>query len=357
LRGECFLNPSQQIKTQSTLGAVGKDTAVITSIVLDKGTALIASLPNGRKKVNWVEIDQIALEKEISELLGYLQNYDNLVPETLDLAGSLYNRLIRPFAEDLAAAQVKTLVFVQDGVLRSLPMSVLYDGKEYLVQKYAIGTTPSLNLTNLSAGDQQKLRALALGLTEAANIDGQAFPGLANVGRELDQIYQQVPNSKKLLNEEINLATLKQAYKQDFYSIIHIATHAQFGIIPEDTFLVTGKASKLTITDLEKIIRFINQGIEQVDLLTLSACQTAVGDDRTTLGLAGIAVQAGIKTTLASLWSIDDAVTADLISRFYQELVSGKNKSQSLREAQIALIEKKYAPMFWAPFILIGNWM
>jgi CHAT domain-containing protein len=154
---------------------------------------------------------------------------------------------------------------------------------------------------------------------------------------------------------------LQQELNEDVYPILHIATHGEFGYDSKDTFLVTGNNGKLTITDLDGIIRRVRRGDRLVELLALTACQTAVGDERASLGLAGVAVQAGVKSALASLWSIDDASTAMFVNQFYANLRDPSiSKAEALRTAQQGLIEKggQYAhPFYWAAFILIGNWL
>jgi CHAT domain-containing protein len=161
------------------------------------------------------------------------------------------------------------------------------------------------------------------------------------------------------LNEQFTPQSLEQELKQAVYPIIHIATHGQFGTIPEDSFLVTGKNQKITITDLESDIRRFSGGSEPVELLALTACQTGIGDDRATLGMAGITVQAGVRSALASLWYLDDAVTQELVAKFYDNLRSRMSKAEALQAAQKALINQneEIHPAQWAPFILIGNWL
>jgi CHAT domain-containing protein len=182
---------------------------------------------------------------------------------------------------------------------------------------------------------------------------------LANVTEEVERVTKLFPGSKKLLNEQFTPQSLEQELKQAVYPIIHIATHGQFGTIPEDSFLVTGNNEKITITQLESDIRRFSGGSEPVELLALTACQTGIGDDRATLGMAGMTVQAGVRSALASLWYVDDAFTQELVTKFYDNLRSQMSKAEALQEAQKALINqnKKIHPAQWAPFILIGNWL
>jgi CHAT domain-containing protein len=355
-----------------------EDTAVFSSIILEDRTAIVVSLPNPEKKVKpnaerrlkklaWIN-NSITLREEIKKFRLDIQKFYDPTDAFLTPAQNLYNWIIRPFTSDLDAAQIKTLVFIQDGLLRSVPMAALYDGQEFLVQKYAIATTPGLRLTSPKPLDFQKLRTLSLGLTEAATVDGEKFKALANVSDEVERVTKLFPGSKKLLNEQFTPQSLEQELKQAVYPIIHIATHGHFGTIPEDSFLVTGNNQKITITQLESDIRRFSGGKEPVELLALTACQTGIGDDRATLGMAGMTVQAGVRSALASLWYVDDAFTQELVAKFYDNLrlpfegsatLSPMSKAEALQEAQKALINqnKKIHPAQWAPFILIGNWL
>lgn len=347
-----------------------EDTAVFSSIILEDRTAIVLSIPNFEhksnpktsrrlKKFQWIN-DSKKLTEEIKSFRVNIQKFYDPTDPFLTPAQNLYNWIIRPFISDLNQAQIKTVVFIQDGLLRSVPMAALHDGQEFLVQKYAIATTPGLRLTSPKHLDFQKLRMLALGLSEAASVDDEKFKPLANVTDELNQVTKLFPGSKKLLNEQFTPQSLEQELKQAVYPIIHIATHGQFGTIPEDSFLVTGNSQKITINQLESDIRRFSGGsAEPVELLALTACQTGIGDDRATLGMAGITVQAGVRSALASLWYVDDAFTQELVAKFYDNLREQMSKAEALKEAQKALINqnKKIHPAQWAPFILIGNWL
>ncbi|MDP8935670.1 MAG: CHAT domain-containing protein, partial [Cyanobacteriota bacterium] len=344
-----------------------EDTAVFSSIILDDRTAIVVSLPNPEKKSKpnterrlkrlvWIDNSK-KLTEEIKKFRIEIQKFYDPTDAFLTPAQNLYDSLIRPFASDINPAKIKTLVFIQDGLLRSVPMAALHDGEDFLVQEYAIATTPGLRLTSPKPVDFQGLRTLALGLSEAATVDGENFKPLENVTDELEQVTQLFPGSKKLLNEQFTRQSLEQELKQAVYPIIHIATHGQFGTIPEDSFLVTGNNQKITITELESDIRRFSGGSEPVELLALTACQTGIGDDRATLGMAGITVQAGVRSALASLWYVDDAFTQELVAKFYDNLRSQMSKAEALQEAKKALINQKIHPAQWAPFILIGNWL
>lgn len=341
------------------LVGVNSPTVIFNSILFQDRTAIIASFPNGQKRLVWLAQDSEHLRKAIIEFrIGLERFYDEYNPQP---AQQLYDWLIRPFAADLEQAQIKTLVFVHDGLLRSIPMAALHDGEKFLIETYAIATTPSLTLTDPTALNRQSLRALILGLTQRATIDKQPYEALKNVGLEVEKVKTQLPGSKSFLDSEFTRDRLYQELSQTVYPILHIATHGEFGAEPENTFLVTGNNQKLTINELQEIIRTTTNGQDLIDVLALTACQTAIGDDRATLGLAGVAVQAGASSALASLWFVDDATTAKIATQFYAQLRNSQmNKAEALRAAQLAIIEGGGVfsrPGYWAPFILIGNWL
>ncbi len=356
---DCVLTAINKEESFEGVGA-GTATAVFSSIILKDRTAIVVSFPNGEKSYAWIDVDNESFRQEINEFRRGLERYRDITYDPTQ-AQKLYDWIVRPFASDLDSAQIKTLVFIQDGILRSVPMAALHDGAKFLVEKYAIATTPSLTLTNPKALNPQEFRALALGLTKDALVNGRKFPALTYVSSEISQIETQIPGSKQVLNENFTRDRLQQELGETVYPIIHIATHGEFGTVPEDTFLVTGNNGKLTINDLDTVIRSVALGDNEVELLTLTACQTAVGDDRAALGLAGVAVQAGVRSALASLWSIDDAATVTFVTKFYADWHdAGASKAEALRTAQQALIstgEKYTHPAYWAPFILIGNWL
>ncbi|MBW4643943.1 MAG: CHAT domain-containing protein [Goleter apudmare HA4340-LM2] len=362
---DCILsNFSNNINTLVT-----NDTAVISSIILQYKTGVILSLPNQEEHIHWINKDREAFRQDIAKFRHGLLQQQLINYNTAD-AENLYELIIHPLEKYLVSQKIKTLVFIQDGFLRDVPMAALYDQKErkYLIQKYAIATTSSLQLTNPKKGNLQSSdRALVLAVTQAATIDDKTWPALNYVSEEFQSIKQTFVNSQKLENDEFNQNNLAAEIKKQAYPIVHIATHAQFGIIPEDTFLVAGNNEKLTINQLETLLRQAGNTTNSVELLALTACETATGDDRATLGLAGVALQASTKSALASLWSVDDESTANLVAEFYHKLRnSGMSKAQALQAAQVKLInakqtpeiDKKYDhPYYWSAFILIGNWL
>ena len=338
---------------------IDNTTAVFSTIILEDKTAIILSLPNGRKEYRWYDIPQEKLFVEINEYRKAVQRYRKSF--NLELAKNIYDWMIAPFDDDLLHNGIKTLVFIHDGILQSVPMAPLYDGKQYLIQKYAVATTPSLSLTNPKPLNRQNLQVLALGLTEAANINGNLFPALEYVDDEINGIKQRIPG-KELLDAQFTSDNLEKELKQEVYPIIHLATHGQFGTDPENTFIVTGNNQKLTFSQLDRLIRSVTRNREPLELLTLTACETAVGNNRSALGLAGVAIQAGAKSAIASLWAINDAATAQFASDFYAQLLSdSKSKAEALQAAQLKFLNEEGSrnkhPAYWSPFVLIGNWL
>ncbi|MEB3357396.1 MAG: CHAT domain-containing protein [Synechococcales bacterium] len=348
--------------TDRAVSARYENTGIFSTFIQDDRTAIILTLPDGRQRIERLSVSRETLNQEINEFrLGLETSLYALEDYDPSLAALLYDQLIRPFMADLETSEVEMLVFVQDGIFRSVPMAALYDGEQYLIQHYAIATTPSLSLTTVDPPVRRhNLRALALGLSTSAVVGDQEFAPLRGVDRELDLIREKLPGSQSLLNAEFTLDRLRQELQENEYSIIHMATHGEFGAEPADTFLVTGDGQKLTIGQLESAIRQLG-GTDQVDLLMLTACKTAIGDSRSALGLAGVAVQAGARSAIASLWAIGDFPTVQLMERFYQALNDPNlTKAQALQAAQLAALnssERTLArPGAWAPFILIGDW-
>jgi CHAT domain-containing protein len=270
---------------------------------------------------------------------------------------TLYNWLIKPLAAQLEG--IKTLVVVPDGVLRTMPFSALYDGEQFLVQKHALVLTPSLCLSQPQSSRQKRATVLLGGLSASV----QGFSSLPCAGNELDIIDGMFETTyKPLMNEQFTHDKLKTALNQSGYSIVHIASHGQFSGNLDNTFILTFD-DKLSMDGLEELMSLSTIKGNPVELLTLSACETAVGDDRAALGLAGVALKAGVKSALASLWKVDDAATQSIVIEFYRQLQNPTvSKAMALQNAQkMLLMNQEYEayqhPYFWSAFMLIGNWL
>ena len=374
--------------------------AVIYPIVLPDSLQVILSLPGKplQSFTTWID------EKQVNQTLDQL--YDNLYNQSIDNSAvnifstvpldateveenlqellpifqQIYSWLIAPVAADLTAQKIQTLVFVLNGRLQQVPMAALYDGQQYLLEKYSIALTPSLQLTDARPLARQELRVLAAGLSQEVTARGQIFPALENVPQELKQIESVFPNAKILLDREFTTTNLQQRLQADF-PVIHLATHGLFSSDPEDTFIVTGNEASsnadsedntpdntINLNQLSKAIA-VNK-INQPELIVLSACETATGDDRAILGLAGVAVRSGTRSTLATLWAVEDASTAQVMGQFYQEFKQPNiKKVTALQHAQLSLLQSLRDnppledlanlpphPYYWSPYVLVGNW-
>jgi CHAT domain-containing protein len=188
-------------------------------------------------------------------------------------------------------------------------------------------------------------------------IAGQDFSSLSNVEQELEQIQSQVANSEQIINRQFTTANLQDRLASTNFSTVHLATHGKFSSNPEKTFILTWN-QLLKTQDLANLIRQHNLlENDAIKLLVLSACETATGDPLAALGLAGMAVKAGVKSTLASLWFADDQYSAEIMSSFYQELSQGTTKAKALQKAQIAVLRQEKRPYLWSSFILLGDWL
>ncbi|MBE9212456.1 CHAT domain-containing protein [Plectonema cf. radiosum LEGE 06105] len=373
------LNPKQvdELLEDKQNSAAYENTVFLSSIILDGKTGILLQSANQPTKFRWIKdsqqriVSSKELERTIAEFRDGLVKGEEALNYDPTIAAQLYDWIIRPFADDIQPDKVKTLVFIQDGFLRSVPMAPLYDNqqKKYLVETYAIATTPSLRLT-VTKPNRNKQKALILGLTETSTIDGKTFPQIYAVENEIKAVQKLFPNHTQLIDENFIPQNFQQKLQQTTYPIIHIASHAQFGIIPQDTFIVTGKNKKITINQLENSLQNLKNPSDSVEILALTACQTALGDDRATLGLAGVALQVGVKSAIASLWNVQDDSTARLVEEFYKNYSEREMTiAQALQKAQIKMINTKKLPpseridikhdnpVYWGAMIVIGNWL
>ncbi|MBD2040844.1 CHAT domain-containing protein [Microcoleus sp. FACHB-672] len=327
--------------------------AVIYPIILPDRLEVILSLP-GKPLSHYTTV---LPQNEVETILG--QFLESLNPffanqDRLRLSQQVYSWLIEPTEKQLAQSEIKTLVFVLDGVLRNLPMAALSDGKQYLVEKYSVALAPGLQLLATQSLQKEKIKVLTAGLSEAR----QGFSALPGVQMEVQQISSEVP-AKIFLNQEFTVANLQKQLTAKNYPVVHLATHGQFSSNSDETFILTWN-EKIKVKEFESLLRSREQQENvPIELLILSACQTAAGDKRAALGLAGVAVRSGAGSTLATLWSVKDQSTAELMSEFYRKITqSGVSKAEALRQAQLSLLKNPGSehPFYWAPFILVGNW-
>lgn len=327
--------------------------AVIYPIILPDRLEVIVKLPGLPLQNYKVNIAQSKLEKLLWEL-----RKDLSLPYTLQevhlLSEQIYNWLIKPAQKSLATSGVETLVFILDGGLRNIPMATLYDGQQYLIEKYAIALSPGLQILPPQPIERVRLKALSAGLTRAR----QGFDSLPGVGNELNQIKSALPGVI-LLNQNFTTKALQNELQEADFSIVHLATHGQFSSLAAKTYILAWD-KRIFVKDLDILLRARDSQHSNIELLVLSACETATGDNRAALGLAGVAVKAGARSTLATLWTVDDQASSALMSKFYHQLRSGKlNKAQALRQAQLAVLQSQNYehPRNWSGYVLLGNWL
>lgn len=332
---------------------VDPSATVIYPIMLADRLAVILSQAGKPLRYYVTQVSPAEIEQTLDNLLVAL----NPVSDTKDrkqFSQQIYDWLIRPGEIDQAFKDSKTLVFVLDGKLRNIPMAALYDGQKYLIEKYAVALSPGLQLMAAQSLQQNKINAIVAGISQSR----AGFSALPAVESEVAKIAQKVPSSV-LLNQKFTNEALGDRMKSSHANIVHLATHGQFSSRLEDTFLLTWDG-QVTVKELSELLK--NRGgnsSQAIDLLVLSACDTATGDDRAVLGLAGLAVKSGARSTIATLWPVKDQAAAMLMIRFYEQLRQPNiTKAEALRQAQINLIRQSdfFDPFFWSAFVLVGNW-
>lgn len=331
---------------------VDRTAAIFYPIILNDRLEVIVSLPDRSLKHYATKRPRADIETDIDQMIQSMRS-TSFESERLPIAQELYRWLIQPAANDLKS--IKTLVFVLDGSLRNVPIAALHTGQQYLIEQYAIAVTPSLELFSPQPLPRRNITALVAGLSEA-NQGAVALPG---VQQEVIQIANTV-SATVLKNQAFTNQALKQQLKTKPFSIVHLATHGQFSSVSDNTFIQTWNG-RLSSDDLRSLLtqRDVPDS-SPIELLVLSACQTAEGDDRAALGIAGVAIRSGARSTLASLWMVNDRSTASFVTQFYQGLIRDRlPRAEAVRQAQLALLKSSEFnhPYYWAAFTLIGNWL
>lgn len=336
---------------------IDRKAAVIYPVILSDRIEVILSLPGQPLRNYTTRLDQTQIEQTINQFRQAVGIGHSSQSERLRLAQEVYNWLIKSAETELKSSGIETLVFVLDGSLRNIPMAALYNGQQYLVEQYSIALTPGLQLLQPQPLTRLRLRALAGGLSEAY----QGFSPLPAVRRELEQVSAELRDTTSLLNQQFTSTTLEREVKTEPFGVVHLATHGQFSSNSQNTFILAWDGP-INVKSLDELLRTRNAGVSNrpIELLVLSACETAAGDKHAALGLAGVALRAGASSTLATLWKVSDDSTAALMTEFYRQLgTPGITKAEALRQAQITLLRNRSfrAPYFWAPYVLVGNWL
>jgi len=344
-KNSCFEERRSQSKSAE---ALSDNTAIIYMISFPERVELLVSLPDGIRRVT-VPSPGNTIFKDVK---GFRESLTKLSGDYLVYSKRLYDNLIRPLDSELQRYKISTLVVIPDNVFRTIPLAALHDGKDFLISKYAVATSLGMQLMEPRSNKDKKVNILAAGISESVH----DYPALPYVTSEMSAI-KSLFDGEMLLNANFSIANIKAKVEQKKYSILHLATHGEFSGMASNSYILAWDGP-LTIDQFSRLVKVTQYKDEPLDLLTLSACKTAVGDDRAVLGIAGVAIKSGALSSLATLWEVDDKTTSELMVDFYRQLKTASfSKAQALQKAQISLLTVQNHPYYWSPFLLIGNWL
>ncbi len=319
--------------------------------------------------------NQEALSKAIRQFYQQISTPQSFA--YLKTAQQLYQLMILPVEYHLRTHKIDTLILCVGPELRSFPFAGLHDGQKYLIEKYAITRIPGFNLTNWNYTPLELEKAQILAMGASVFLNDSPLPGVA---AELSAITPQLWTGVTLLNQEFTLTNLKKERQTRPYSIIHLATHAKFNPGDSSNSYIQFSDTRLNLTQMKEL----NWHQPPVNLLVLSACNTALGDINAELGFVGLAIQSGVNSAIGSLWQVSDLGTLGIMSEFYWQLKTNPLKAEALRQAQIAMIQGQIRwreghletprakifvpsaliksetldfshPYYWSGFSLVGN--
>jgi CHAT domain-containing protein len=312
------------------------------------------------------QANRAALLQTIQDLRLGVVREDSEPEDYLKPGQQLYQWMIAPLESELKSRGINQIIFCLGSGLRSLPLATLHDGKQFLIEKYNLSIIPAFNLLDRQARNMPNTEILAMGASIFSN-----QPPLPGVPVEISSITRAPWEGTALLNQEFTLKNLKSARSKKPYGIVHLATHAEFASGDVTQSYIQFWDQRLQLSQLQDL------GLQNppVQLLVLSACRTALGDMKAEMGFAGLAVKAGSKSAIASLWSVSDTSTLLLMQEFYRQLKLAPVKADALRVAQIEMIrhpdriqararqqnvpidhnENLSHPFHWSAFTLIGN--
>ncbi|MBD2512783.1 CHAT domain-containing protein [Nostoc muscorum FACHB-395] len=337
--------------------------AIIHIIDLNDSIEVIVQSPSGSPHHH--SVDSKLVKPHVNTLLEILQDEKLLYTKQNIITSHyqvLYKELIEPLKKYLPDSG--TLIFILDKTFQSLPMNLLHDGKDYLVKRYSFSETlgSRVRIPKPLRQDQMKAFIAALSIPSPSLTDSNAPPGaeaLPQAKQEAEDVRKLTNSSLILLDKEFTSSHFRQRISEENFPIVHISTHGQFSSkLIRTGFLAYDR--QINIREFDSLLRNKTQtSSDIIELLVLSACQTAKGNKRSALGIAGVAVQAGARSTVATLWLVEANSTVELMEEFYKGLRKGLTKAEALRQAQLALMKNpKYAhPYYWAPFLIVGSWL
>ncbi|NES19327.1 MAG: CHAT domain-containing protein [Symploca sp. SIO3E6] len=359
-----FICSLQGDNNRSTIDKFIKDkqlnAAAIYPIVLQDKIGVIISLPDA-EPVYYASNEHENLLDYIEQQVIVLQDGSQARSKIEASAQNLYELLIGSTQEQLANhfadSAAKTLVFIPDSPLTSIPLAALHDGRKFLSEKYALVLSTGWLLKNSRPFQDVKLDSLIVAVEDPQFGD---FEKLTIVGKEIENIKNLLNKPKVFFDTEEIFTTeaLEDDINQSSYNLIHLATHGQFSSDLRKTFIIAAPGKTTNINELEGLLLSENRkNYQTLDLLVFSACDTASDDKRAALGIAGAAVKVGASSTLATLWSVDDGFTAEFMGRFYQELIEGnRSRVEALRRTQQYFLDDGRKPSDWAAYTLVGDW-
>jgi len=392
-----------QVSADALLGA---DTALLYPLQFSDHLELLLRTPHGIFHQR-VDASSAEVAAAVRRLSGKLRNGEG---KYLADSRKLYGWLVAPLADKLAEQNIKTLVISPDSSLHMVPFAALHDGTKFLIENYAVANVTGLSMTNLDANVQRRAQSLVAGMSEAGGVvdklasdkrlvgvtesvsreadrpaplpvSREAIPGadgtpispegvpladldklradlaLPGVKKELASLKTILPG-RQLADADFTAKSFTDQASSGEYGIVHIASHGYFGKSADESF-VLAYDDVLTMKQLQSLLTADKAHGGNIDLLTLSACDTAEGNSRAPLGIAGAGIKAGASAVVGSLWQVEDEATHRFMEDFYRGLAGGKvSKAEAMRGAQLALLKNPDTanPMYWAPFTLIGNW-
>lgn len=404
---EAFVDPNQFAQKAQAIVESQPGTLLVYPLVLEDRIWLLWASKGGiLNSVEVTDVNQTELATTVAKFRKLLQNRLSSLDELQATGKQLYDWLLKPLERELKANDIHNLVFALDRSTRYIPMAALFDGNQYLIENYTVSTVLSANLTDTqprvpidrrfaslysasitNLADASDPTVLAMGVSDAVG----GFRPLPNVPPELDAIVrhssgegQGIFPGQEFLNQAFTFFTLRDNLPE--HQLLHIATHSKF--VPgraNQSFLLLGTGEQLAIPEIENWLNLRN-----IDLVVLSACETALGgpglDGREISGVGYYFLKSGAKTVVASLWNVDDYSTRLLMEQFYKNLAKGTpqspiSKAEAMRDAQLMLLRGEDTPLpttetsdrdrenssstaqnsslrhpfYWAPFILMGR--
>ncbi len=347
--------PSLQEKLQKLTGTV-----LFYPLILPDKLELVLITADGETIHETVDVKAEEIQQAIAD---FRLKISNPIGEVKNSAEKLYSWLIKPIEDELFKANINTIIYAPDNQLRYLPLTALYDGEKWLVERFAVNNIIAANLTNFETQPKNQPRVLAAALTEGkyqVQIGTRQVQLRPTTGKLVENLAETIPGSRLLVNSEFSSQTTINDFND--YNILHLdtpvalLTEKEANGKPEDSFILFGDGDRITLSDME------NWSLSNVDLVVLSASETNIsgrmGNGEEIVGFGYQMQNAGVETIITSLWRVNDDLD-QLMNTFYTVLQEGKSKTEALRAAQINMITGKdkegSKPYYWASFILMGN--